>query len=270
MDAISGPSKIAWRTYTLAEDMRLPGSTPTLLIFTLGAPTECARRRLLPGGQVLETELWERCLAAALDAGHRSRCRLEVCSPAALDLPDGARGVPQPGGSFGERLEQSLLGSFSRGAGPLVVVGTDVPGLAARHVARALAALDADPDGVVLGPSPDGGFYLLACGRPIADLAGATRWRRHDTLRGLIRSLRAAGRAVVLLDPLLDLDHRSDLEQWLAGWPAGDESWRGLTRSLDTLLASQCRPPAPGRVGRPRPAQLVRAAGRAPPAQSAI
>ncbi|HEX3528356.1 MAG TPA: DUF2064 domain-containing protein [Thermoanaerobaculia bacterium] len=249
--------------------MRLPGSTPTLLVFTLGAPTECARRRLLPGGHVLENELWERCFAAALEAGRGSRCRLEVCSPAPLDLPDEARGVPQPAGSFGERLEQALLGSFSRGAGPLVVVGTDVPGLAARHIGRALAALDADPESVVLGPSPDGGFYLLACRRPIAGLAGATRWRRHDTLRGLIRSLRAAGRPVVLLEPLLDLDRRADLEQWLAGWPAGDVSWRGLTRNLESLLARQCRPPAPGRVGRPRPAQLVRTAGRAPPAQPA-
>jgi hypothetical protein len=249
--------------------MRLPGSTPTLLIFTLGAPAECARRRLLPGGQVLENELWERCLAAALQAGRSSRCRLEVCSPAPLDLPGGTHGVPQPAGSFGQRLEQSVLDSFSRGAGPLVVVGADVPGLAARHVARALVALAADPDSVVLGPSPDGGFYLLACGRPIAGLAGATRWRRHDTLRGLIRSLRAAGRPVVLLEPLLDLDHRADLEQWLAGSPAGDESWRGLKRSLGSLLAGQCRPPAPGRVGRPRPAQPVRSSGRAPPAPSA-
>ena len=83
--------------------MRLPGSTPTLLVFTLGAPTECARRRLLPGGHVLENEIWERCLAAALEAGRSSRCRLEVCSPAALDLPEGAHGVPQPAGSFGER-----------------------------------------------------------------------------------------------------------------------------------------------------------------------
>src|SRR5438128_4654438 len=105
--------------------MRLPGSTPTLLVFTLGAPTECARRRLLRGGHVLENEIWERCLAAALEAGRSSRCRLEVCSPAALDLPEGAHGVPQPAGSFGERLEQSLLDTFSRGAGPLVVVGTD-------------------------------------------------------------------------------------------------------------------------------------------------
>ena len=249
--------------------MRLPGSTPTLLIFTLGAPTECARRRLLPGGHALENEIWERCLAAALEAGRSSRCRLEVCSPAPLDLPDGARGVPQPAGSFGRRLEQSLLDSFSRGAGPLVAVGTDVPGLAARHIARALAALDADPDSVVLGPSLDGGFYLLACGRPIAGLAGATRWRRHDTLRGLIRALRAAGRPVVLLEPLLDLDRRADLEQWLAGWSGSDVSWRDLTRSLDSLLACQCRPPAPDRVGRPRPAQLVRSAGRAPPAPPA-
>jgi len=243
-----------------------PRTAPTLLVFTLGAAAESTRRGLLPAGQrALETELWAGCLATALDAGRACGCALEVCSPAPLSVPPDARSVRQPDGPFGRRLEGALRDAFSRGAGPLLVVGTDVPGLAARHLERALAALAAEPDCVVLGPSPDGGFYLLACGRPIAGLTAATRWRRQDTLRGLIRALRTAGRPVVLLEPLRDLDRRADLERWLAAAPGAETPWRGLARRLAEVLARRRRPPVAARLSRPRPAFIPAAPGRAPP-----
>jgi 2-phospho-L-lactate guanylyltransferase (CobY/MobA/RfbA family) len=242
-------------------------STSTLLVFTLGADAESARRGLLPAGhRALETELWAGCFAAALDAGRASGCRLEVCSPAPLALPADAHGVRQPEGAFGARLDRALRDAFARGAGSVLVVGTDVPGLAARHLDRARAALDEDPERVVLGPSPDGGFYLLACARPLAGLAGATRWRRRDTLRGLIRSLRAAGRPVVLLDALGDLDRRADLDSWLATGAGTAARWRGLARALARLLADLRRPGLAARSAVPRAVVVPVLAGRAPPA----
>jgi hypothetical protein len=243
-------------------------SDPTLLVFTLGSPAESIRRGLLPAGErALERELWDACLTAALDAGRACGCRLEVCSPAPLALPPGTVHVGQQEGPFGARLEGALRDAFARGAGdgPVVVVGTDVPGLAARHVERALAALADDPDRVVLGPSPDGGFYLLACRRPIDGLAGATPWRGRRTLRGLVRSLRAAGRAVELLEPLRDLDRAADLERWLATKALTESPWRGLARRLERLLAVRRRPPVHARIGRRLPAFAPAAGGRSPP-----
>lgn len=233
---------------------------PTLLVFTLGPGVESARRGLLPDPlRGVEEEVWRGCLSAALEAGRAVGCDLEVCSPAPLDLPKDARHVPQVGDGFGARLEKAMARPFS---GPLLVVGTDVPGLAARHLSQALSLLAEDPDRVVLGPSPDGGLYLLAASRPIAGLARATRWCRRDTLRGLVRALRAAGRPVVLLEPLADLDRRADLETWAA---RKDERWQGLIRLLRKLLSDLRRPPVPVLVGRPRPALVPVRAGRAPP-----
>jgi len=238
--------------------------SPTLLVFTLGPGVESARRGLLPGPlRGVEEEVWLGCLSAALEAGRAVGCELEVCSPAPLDLPGDVRHVPQVGDGFGSRLEKALGKAMLRSfCGPVLVVGTDVPGLSSRHLGRALSLLAEDPDRVVLGPSPDGGLYLLAASRPIAGLAGATRWCRRDTLRGLVRALRAAGRPVVLLDPLADLDRRADLETWAAG---RDERWQGLIRLLRELLSGLRRPPVPLLVGRPRPALVPVRAGRAPP-----
>ena len=221
---------------------------PTLLIFTRGAAGERARRPLLPAphGEA-ELALRRSCLAAAVAAGRDAGCRVEVSAPVPLALPAGAHRAVQRGDGFGSRLEHACAAAARRGSGPLVVVGTDVPGLAAAHVERALAAIAADPRCVVLGPSPDGGFYLLAAARPIAGLAGRTRWCRRDTLAGLRRSLAAEGRRVVLLSPLADLDRRRDLERWLAATAAAGLgstrlAWRALRRRLTVLLAALRRP----------------------------
>jgi uncharacterized protein len=248
-----------------------PLGAPTLLVFTLGTSAESARRALLPAGhRALERELWETCLAASLEAGRACGCALEVCSPARLPLPADALHAPQADGPFGARLESALDDAFARGAGPLLVVGTDVPGFSSRSIEQALAALGDDADRVVLGPSPDGGFYLLACHRPIDGLAGATRWRRRDTLRELVRSLRAAGRTVELLAPLRDLDRPADLEIWLAARSADENLWLTLARSISRLLAGRRRPPAPRRAGRRLPAFAAAARGRAPPVPSCL
>jgi len=246
-------------------------STSTLLIFTRGAAGDAARRALAPGRlREMEIGLREACLDAVLAAGRELGCRLEVSSPAALPLPADAVRFPQPGTGFGDRLERAMLDAFRRGAGPLIVVGTDVPGLAPRHLERALDLLDADPDRVVLGPSPDGGFYLLAARRPVAGLATGVRWCGRETLRDLLKLLRAQGRPVALLEPVADLDRPADLERWLAQGAVEDGGrWREIVRLLRTAFADLNRPlPAcfPSSPGDPLP----RLAGRAPPVSPSL
>jgi hypothetical protein len=255
---------------------------PTLLVFTLGAAGERARRPLLPaahGGD--ELELRQGCLDATLAAGRAAGCRLEVSAPPAaagwplpLPLPPDVHRAEQTGAGFGPRLERACEAAGRRGAGPLVVVGTDVPGLAAAHLRRALAVLARDPEAVVLGPSPDGGFYLLAAARPLPGLATRTRWCRRDTLAGLRRSLAAEGRRVVLLSPLADLDRRRDLERWLAGarraaaavaGAAPVAAFRSLLRRLAAVLAALRRPAPRALPPRFAPAPVAVRSPRAPP-----
>jgi len=241
-------------------------SAPTLLVFTLGAAHESARRSLLPQSlRGLEIGVRQSCLEAALAAGRACGCRLEVCSPSPLALPPDVRHESQTGADFGSRLERAMLDAHARAEGPLVVVGADVPGLAESHVALALALLAEDPARVVLGPSPDGGVYLLAVRQPIDGLAATTRWCRRGTRQGLLRALRAAGRPVVLLEPLADLDHPADLAGWLAVKPGRTDPRRWLLALLRRILAEKCRPVIPALLGRPRRALAACLAGRSPP-----
>lgn len=218
---------------------------PTLLVFTLGSEADSARRRLLPRSLQDEERGFRRaCFDAALAAGREAGCRLEVSCPRPLTLADDIHQQRQSGPHFGARLEGALAASLARREAPVVVVGTDVPGLTGNHVIEALQHLEANPDRVVIGPSPDGGFYLLAASRPIEGLADDVRWCCGATLATLRHVLEAAGREVVLLTPLADLDRPADLERCLARRPGYfEEAWSpaALSGWLEHLRSLLCR-----------------------------
>ena len=227
----------------VASSEELTGAT--LLVFTLGARCESRRRKLLPLSQkAVEDSLYQACLDAALSAGRAAGLRLEVSSPLELTLPADVDRRRQSGSSFGSRLASAFERTFAEQGGPVVLVGSDVPDLEAGHLRHTLKVLDEDPDNVVIGPSPDGGFYLLAAARPLGETLAQVHWRCRQTLSSLKDALRQQGRNIVLLAPLADLDRRSDLEHWLASLPAGnlafrwsDGLWRGLRRRLLEILA---------------------------------
>jgi rSAM/selenodomain-associated transferase 1 len=105
-------------------------------------------------------------------------------------LGEGRRLVPQASGDLGARLATSLR-AVAPGRGWLLVA-TDCPGLdaacleeAAGHVARG------DP---VLGPTQDGGYYLLGGVAPLPDLFGAMPWGTGRVLGETRARLAHAGR----------------------------------------------------------------------------
>ena len=239
--------------------------TPTLLALSRGASSERARRRLLPGALgALEQQTHEALLAATLAAGREAGCRLAVSSP----TPRGEAGeiawIAQSGTDFGSRLEASVARCAALGPGPLLIAASDVPGLSSGHLLRAISWLAEDPDRVVLGPSPDGGMYLVAFARPIPHLATAARWCRRDTLASFVRTLAALGRPVAFLPPLRDLDRRTDLDRWLAGRSAA-ELFRTLRRDLRAALSTLLRPAASRVLGCLLVGFESKRAGRAPP-----
>jgi rSAM/selenodomain-associated transferase 1 len=83
---------------------------------------------------------------------------LPEARPAAV--PDGLPVHEQEGDGLGERMSTAFRESFEAGYQRAAVVGTDHPTLPAGFVRQAFSALDA-PQSICVGPSEDGGFYLL-------------------------------------------------------------------------------------------------------------
>ena len=114
----------------------------------------------------------------------------------------GVEAVGQREGDLGIRMRRALEACPP---GPVVLVGADIPGLDARHVAAAFRLLGSHD--LVFGPAEDGGFWLVGARHPrqTPPLFERVRWSGPnalpDTLAGLPRRIK-----VGYADRLEDVD----------------------------------------------------------------
>jgi len=121
----------------------------------------------------------------------------------------GAEVWGQGDGDLGARLARMFLRALQDHP-CAIAVGSDSPGLPTRIWAEARDAL-AQSD-AVLGPSADGGFYLLGLHRCPADLFSEIPWSVPTTCAVTLQRLKAAGFTVHLLETWFDVDTAADLQ----------------------------------------------------------
>jgi rSAM/selenodomain-associated transferase 1 len=124
-------------------------------------------------------------------------------------LPGANRYLPQTSGSLGKRMEEAIATAFGHGADRVGVVGTDLPDLDASIVERSFDLLP--PGGAVLGPSFDGGFWLLALSKPGQGIFAAVDWESPAVFERTRASLTDAGYGVIEGPQLRDVDTARDL-----------------------------------------------------------
>jgi len=120
---------------------------------------------------------------------------------------------PQQGSDLGARLAAAMLDAPRQAA---LVIGSDAPTLPPAYLAQAHAHLERGEAPLVLGPTADGGFYLIGA-RPDAALAlrgplSEVRWSSCHTLGDTLRAAAEQGLAAHLLPPWYDVDGPEDLE----------------------------------------------------------
>jgi rSAM/selenodomain-associated transferase 2 len=117
---------------------------------------------------------------------------------------------PQTGGDLGRRMRHAIASALKRGNQQVVLMGTDVPSVTVDQLTAAFDSLQNND--MVLGPSRDGGYWLIGL-RRAADLFTDIAW---GTDRVLEQTL-AAGRRLKLrtaqLAPLQDIDNTDDLAE---------------------------------------------------------
>ncbi len=108
-------------------------------------------------------------------------------------------------------LELGWSACYSVGWHPhtAITIGADTPGLPRAAIERARAALvTAD---AAIGPTEDGGFYLLALRRCPAGLLGDLPWSQPSTFAATLARLHDRGLSTVVLDSWFDVDRPADL-----------------------------------------------------------
>lgn len=179
------------------------GATKTRLIPRLGAKNAAALARAF----ILDT------LAKARATG----CPLAIAG----DAPNGvthsaffrrlARGfgaalIDQGKGTLGARMRRSLASFCTAGA---LLIGTDIPSLPPAMLARSLILLCQRQ--VILGPSADGGYYLLGVHGSLPDIFRGIRWGTARVLAETLVRLRRTHADYGLTDGWYDVDRWGDL-----------------------------------------------------------
>lgn len=123
-----------------------------------------------------------------------------------------ARQVQQTGNSLGERLVLMIDDAFGAGHRFVCVIGSDVPHLPAAFLLEAWGRLERDAD-VVLGPSDDGGYTLVAVARSLPVLFRDIAWSSPHVLAQTQERARTAGLSVALLAPWYDIDTWDDVRR---------------------------------------------------------
>jgi len=123
-----------------------------------------------------------------------------------------SRQVP---GSLGERMQAAFLDAFQRGTNRVVLLGTDIPQIKTDHLKQAFDALDKND--LVIGPSTDGGYWLVGMNHPV-DLFKGIQWGTDAVFGQTVALAKKQGLRVKTLAPLNDVDTGEDLKQVLPGW----------------------------------------------------
>jgi rSAM/selenodomain-associated transferase 2/rSAM/selenodomain-associated transferase 1 len=124
----------------------------------------------------------------------------------------------QGSGNLGIRMNNSFSNAFRNGFKRVVLIGTDIPHLTEEVLENAFNALD-DKD-VVLGPSTDGGYWLIGLKRPV-DLFRDVEWGKDTVLKQTLDLVKEHGLNASLLEPLSDIDDCQDLLDW-----SPDMNWK--------------------------------------------
>ena len=120
---------------------------------------------------------------------------------------------------------------FSRGYKHIVLIGSDSPDLPVDNIITAFRTLESHPDSLVLGPTEDGGYYLIGLGAPTQVPFEGINWGADTVLAETMVKSEGAGQDVRLMNSWYDIDTPEDFEKLRSNVEAPEEApetWRVL------------------------------------------
>src|SRR5215813_10437354 len=140
--------------------------------------------------------------------------------------------VAQQGPDLGARLYSTLAGLLAAGHAGAVAVDSDTPTLPAAFLQQAVDCLSRPGPDVVLGPTEDGGYYLIGVRRAHRELFDGVPWSTADVLDVTLRRAARAGLRADCLPSWFDVDTPDDLERLRKVLDAGTTTPAHQTRRL--------------------------------------
>ena len=126
-------------------------------------------------------------------------------------LPEGFCMVAQRDGDFGQRLIGAVDDLFALGYGAVCLIDSDSPTLPAASLAAAVRALSLPGDRAVLGPSEDGGYYLIGVKKAHRRLFEDITWSTEHVSRETLERAAETGLETIQLPTWYDVDDAATL-----------------------------------------------------------
>lgn len=117
------------------------------------------------------------------------------------------RGRLQKGNDLGEKMHRAFIEMLEEHQ-KAIIIGSDCPVIESHHLSRAIDLLS-EKD-AVLGPSEDGGYYLIGLKNPVPSLFQGINWSTDSVVEETIDMINAQGLSYGLLDQLFDVDRYED------------------------------------------------------------
>ena len=136
---------------------------------------------------------------------------------------------PQVEGDLGSRMHSFFAGEFEEGASRVVLIGSDAPTIDPTIVISAFLCLEGRD--VVLGPSTDGGYYLVGARNSVPPIFEGVTWSHPSVLSQTIDRLKDTGLSLSILPPWYDVDTADD--------------WRMLAGHVRALRRAGLKPGLP-------------------------
>lgn len=117
--------------------------------------------------------------------------------------------INQNGANLGERMQNAMAEAHRQGFNRIVIIGTDCPTLPMEFIRETFTLLRSHE--LVLGPSRDGGYYLVGCGKRIPPVFEGIPWSTDRVLAMTLRRATDLKLKCALLPFWYDVDDVEDL-----------------------------------------------------------
>jgi rSAM/selenodomain-associated transferase 1 len=127
-------------------------------------------------------------------------------------LPADVLWFEQDGANLGERLDSVAEHVSSLGFNPFIMLGADSPTLPTEFIQEALNVLSSGEADVCLGPTEDGGYYLVGLRRPALGLFQNIHWSTPSAYEQTAANASRLNLRLHLLPSWYDIDTPDDLK----------------------------------------------------------
>lgn len=209
-----------------------PGLAKTRLVPPLTAADAAALYRgfLLDGVGLGRGLGWERVTVVHPEDGGPALAAL---------LPPTVCLLEQRGQGLSNALAQAFATHLAEGFDRVVLIGSDNPTLPPALIEQACAALDTHD--VSIGPSTDGGYYLIGLREPHLELFQAVDWSTSRVFRQTLAHAERLGLRVRSVAEWYDVDEPPDLERLYHDLATSPTSVAPNTRAALELLSEPAR-----------------------------